>query len=199
MQKKLIEEQKLKVDEALEELNQQNEEITIQHNLLYEQNLAITDAHQKLQIREQELAKSNATKDKFFSIISHDLRSPFNILLNLSKFSLELFEETDPAEIKENISSINIVANLTYNLLENLLQWATIQTGKSESHFEKINVNGLIDDVFDLMHNVAIYKKISLIKNFGDDQVLFVDQEMIKTVIRNLLSNAIKFTRQEVL
>jgi len=78
-----------------------------------------------------------------------------------------------------------------------LLQWATIQTGKSESHFEKIKVNGLINDVFDLMHNVAIYKKISLIKNFGDDQVLFVDQEMIKTVIRNLLSNAIKFTRAE--
>src|SRR5208282_5118711 len=194
IQKEIIESQKRNAEEANQELSQQNEEITLQHDLLVERNIAITEANELLQAREQELAISNATKNKFFSIISHDLRSPFNILLNLSELSLNDFDSADPEEIRENISDINTVANLTYNLLENLLQWAKIQTGQSKPDFSEVHINTLINEVFGLMLNVANYKKIHLLKTLPEDPVISVDQEMLKTVLRNLLSNAIKYT-----
>ena len=170
-----------------------------QKNILLEEK--VEERTQELLIRQKELKKEkekteelNTTKDKFFSIIAHDLRNPFNSLLGLSEI---LHEDYDDLEENEKIDIIkNIVksSRYTFDLLENLLTWSRTQRSNIVSNPEQNNIYSLIDDNIKLLRNNIDKKNITVHNDINRNTTAYFDKNMIVTVIRNLLSNAIKFT-----
>jgi signal transduction histidine kinase len=151
----------------------------------------------KLEIEKQkkELEELNATKDKFFTIIAHDLKNPFNTVIGLTELLLERYNSYDHNKILEFIGQINKFSNNAYNLLEDLLQWAKSQTGRMEVKLSKIDLFELIIENKSLLEEKANKKRIQIITEAIPEEYAFIDRNMITTVIRNLLSNAIKFTK----
>lgn len=145
---------------------------------------------------EAQLRKINTEKDKFFSIIAHDLKSPFNSLLGLSQFLIEDIEELSKDEIKTFAEEINASSRILFKLLENLLQWAQIQTGRLKQ--EKI-----IFDFFEtaaqtvmLLSGNAGKKGIELFNRINQASFVYADFTLISSVLQNLVSNAIKFSKK---
>jgi len=141
---------------------------------------------------EEQLKELNATKDKLFSIIAHDLRSPFNNIIGLSDLLLEniiSFEESE-----KYIKILNSSAKNTLVLLDNLLNWAKSQTGHLRFKPENILFSEIILKNISLNRLLAETKNISINYFSSDDVEVYADENMLKTVLRNLISNAIKFT-----
>lgn len=143
----------------------------------------------------QALARLNAEKDKFFSIISHDLRSPFNIVLGNAKFLLKSVDTASPAEIKDIAQSIHQGARAVYNLLENLLTWSRLQReGGLMYHPEPIELIEVARTVQTVIGPVAAQKEIALSNTVEPGLWVYADRNMLETVIRNLASSALTFT-----
>jgi signal transduction histidine kinase len=136
----------------------------------------------------------NATKDKFFSIIAHDLKNPFNSILGFSELLIEEFRELTEEKKLEFIRNIHYSSRRIYVLLENLLEWANTQTGNIRYHPEVIDLDEVLETNYALMRNKFDEKGIRFVKELPYDANFFADYNMISTVIRNLLANAIKFT-----
>ncbi len=145
---------------------------------------------------EQALKESNKTKDKFFSIISHDLKSPFNSMLGFSKMLDEKFEKYDTEKKKKFINIINQGLQDTYKLLENLLTWSRSQRGSIDFKPEKLNLHLLAKETSGLLHQSTENKSIKLKNKIADNIYVDADKDMLSTIIRNLISNAIKFTQK---
>ena len=178
-------------------------EIEIQHFIarLQEQKLQIEksandimDMNVKLTQSESQLKELNASKDKFFSIIAHDLKSPITGFLGVSELLLHEFDELSAEEIKQLTNNIYRSANAIFNLLENLLSWSRIHTGRMQYTPSEFNLSESILSMIEVYHLSAFKKKINLETQIEDNIVMFADKNMIDTIIRNLLSNAIKFT-----
>ncbi len=150
-----------------------------------------------IEYKRNELEKLNATKDKFFSLIAHDLKNPFNTIIGLSELLLQRFESYSGPRMKEIVRQIYNYSTHTYTLLDNMLQWARSQTRQIKVNFEQIDLNQLIQDNINLLQNKADDKTIHLKTHIqpGADKA-WADENMISTVVRNLISNAIKFTPQ---
>jgi PAS domain S-box-containing protein len=151
-------------------------------------------AREKIEKYNRELEELNRNKDTFFSIIAHDLRSPFNSIIGFSNLMKEDVNSLSANEIKEYAGFINLTAVQTLRLLENLLNWARLQQGKINFNPEKIRMDDAINEVFLMYTEVAKKKEITLINRFDSDVDIYGDEEMLKTILRNLVSNAIKFT-----
>jgi PAS domain S-box-containing protein len=147
-----------------------------------------------LQKSEMELKELNATKDKLFSIIAHDLKSPFNSILGLSELLKEDASECEPQNILEYSKMINASATQAYNLLENLLDWARMQQGKVSILKESVDLKREVNSVFYLMNSQMEAKNITGINEVKEGFTLYADLNIAKTVLRNLISNAVKFT-----
>lgn len=144
----------------------------------------------------EELKSLNTNKDKFFSIIAHDLKSPLSGLLGFMEILVNEFDDLKTEEVKEFIghshqSAINLNA-----LLENLLEWSRIQTGNFALEPSKINVESIFDDMISLFNQYAGNKKIRLEKKVDAALDVVADKNMFKTIMRNLISNGIKFTKE---
>ena len=150
----------------------------------------------KLSESYKEIKLLNATKDKFFSIIAHDLKSPFNALLGLSNLLLENHVNHKEEKRERYIKLINDSSIKTYKLLENLLVWAQSQSGSIELLPEKITIKALINEIALLFEETRENKNIIFSVNTEENLFVFADKNMIETVIRNLISNALKFTPQ---
>jgi signal transduction histidine kinase len=137
----------------------------------------------------------NATKDKLFSIIAHDLKGPFSSILGLSNLLSQNIRSYDITKSEEFIKNISLSAQNTLNLLENLLNWAQTQTGQMTYRPEIIKVNDAIRHAIGLARSSAIIKNISLIHVQSDDLDVCADQNMLTAILRNLITNAIKFTK----
>ena len=142
----------------------------------------------------EELKNLNAAKDKFFSIISHDLRSPFNSLLGLTEFLTHSYSEMNPSEIKNSILNIYNSAQQVYNLILNLLEWSMLQSGRLTVEKSVINLAELGIEIMNLYKEGANNKKLELINNMNENILIYADKYMIDTIIRNFVSNSIKFT-----
>lgn len=142
----------------------------------------------------QELETANATKDKFFSIIAHDLKSPFNAILGFSKLLFDDFNDFTDEEKLTIIENIKLSSESTYKLLQNLLEWAKMQTNQLIIRNEDIDVCILINDTIDLLKSQAEQKNIKIFSSVRFDTLIYADENIIKTVLRNLISNAIKFS-----
>jgi signal transduction histidine kinase len=145
----------------------------------------------------KKLKKLNNTKDRLFSIISHDLRSPFMVLLNLSQAIVEDIEVLTSEEIKELAKSMYISSQNVFGLLENLLKWSRIQFGGISSKPVKFDIKLKIDNAVGLLGAIAADKNIEIINQCSENSFVYADEDMISSVIQNLLSNAIKFSYKE--
>lgn len=145
----------------------------------------------------KELAEANNTKDKFFSIIAHDLKNPLSAFKNLAEVLSSDYKEMGEEELEQYLSLLNDSSSNLYSLLENLLVWARTQTGSLKANIAKFNIFDVVADIFDIVNNSALDKKISINYNFDNSLEVFADENMISTVIRNLVTNAIKFTHFE--
>jgi len=152
-------------------------------------------AEEKLKKYSEDLQKSNSSKDKFFSIISHDLRNPFNSLLGFSELLANNIEDLTEDEIKESAKSLHRTATNLFNLLTNLLEWSRLQTGNFSFEKSEFSLGGLLNHVVSIYSDSLDAKNLKLIKRQDCEVNILADQNMIEAAIRNLISNAIKFTR----
>lgn len=143
-----------------------------------------------------ELNELNQTKDKFFSIIAHDLKNPFVTLLGFSEILLSDFKDLQTDEILYYINEMKQSADLSFNLLQNLLQWSRSQTGRIEFHPQQLNLKNIVDQNVLLVDKTAEKKLIKIVNNVHTDLFAKADEDMLNTIIRNILTNAIKFTNR---
>ncbi len=149
----------------------------------------------KIEIANNELQKANADKDRLFSIIAHDLRSPFNGFIGLTKIMLENAQELKPSELLEISKRLNDSAKNIYKLLENLLEWSLVQKQKGNFDPQSFNLYPVVTQNIEVIKEKALQKGISVVNKINRELWVIGDMRMVNTVIRNLLSNAIKFTK----
>lgn len=204
--------------EMQESLVQQKERYTIEYRMLnpegkYEwlQNntTATYDSygkalHRIVQVRditqmvemEIKLRELNAQKDKFFSIIAHDLTNPFNTIIGFIDLLIEEIPEKDYEKIEEYAKLIEQSSQQTMSLLTNLLEWSRANTGSIAFYPDFIELNVLIEENKTLLDFVAAQKGITIKTKLSQNLTVYADKPMINTVLRNLISNAIKFTNR---
>lgn len=153
-------------------------------------------SRQKLQESQIELEKINCSKDKLFSIIAHDLKNPFNTLINFSDLILKNFLKFSDEQKRDFLKRINNSAQRGYELLENLLNWSQLETGTINVHPENFDLKSIIEETISIFREAAAAKKINLRNNLSGEYPVIADKQMISTVLRNLLSNAVKFTHR---
>lgn len=157
-------------------------------------NVEIKKQKEAIEIQTKELESLNQTKDKFFAIIAHDLKNPFSTVVGLSELLAKEFETLDRDKQRDFVMQIYKYSDKTYNLLENLLQWSLLQTGRKKLFIENGNISTLISENIELLKGNTKPKNISILWDGSNDYIANFDINMINTVIRNLLTNAIKFT-----
>ncbi|PKQ61279.1 hypothetical protein BZG01_19570 [Labilibaculum manganireducens] len=153
------------------------------------------NAEQALKENQKHLIELNATKDKLFSIIAHDLRTPFSSILGFSELLIEDAKDFDELETEEYLKLINTTAKSTLVLLDNLLSWAKSQSGQIIYKPKKIVLSSIIEETIKNSNSTAKIKDISINQIQTDKIAVNADENMLKTVLRNLISNAIKFTK----
>ncbi len=141
-----------------------------------------------------ELSAVNSTKDKFFSIIAHDLKGPLGNFKEMTKMLYDDYVSFDEEERKEFLQIIKSSSENIYLLLENLLEWSRSQRGLIKFNSDNFNLYSVVINCMEVLSLSAINKNVSLVNNIPSDFVINADTKLITTIIRNLLSNAIKFT-----
>jgi signal transduction histidine kinase len=171
-----------------------NEKLKEQQILINRTNETLQKQRDELEILANELKRLNSDKDRFMSILSHDLKSPFSTLLGLSEMLIENIRVFPVAELEDIAVNLSKTARNTYKLLEDILLWTRAQSGKIPFKPQKLNFSDICNNALEILNPVANAKGITLNYEKADKIYLFADNDMIRTVLRNLVSNAIKFT-----
>ncbi|HAF29793.1 MAG TPA: hypothetical protein DCG75_12175 [Bacteroidales bacterium] len=158
--------------------------------------IAIDSDVTKFKKVEEELQKLLITKDKFFSIIAHDLKNPFNSLIGLAQLLVHGYDRMSPEKVKYFHNSLYQISKNGYELLINLLEWSRSQMGTIQYNPVMINIYGLTEETFSLYSSKAFQKEITLTNSTIEESKVLADQNMLKTILRNLVSNALKFTER---
>ncbi|MFO7848787.1 MAG: hybrid sensor histidine kinase/response regulator [Spirochaetia bacterium] len=153
--------------------------------------------HLRLRHTQQKLREANASKDKFFSIIAHDLRSPFTALVGMAQYLAKGIDTLDPETAKEFLEGMHKSSKNAFNLLENLLEWSRIQTGKLPMSPKEVKLYDVLDDNLSLLWVNIENKDITIENNLEKNEQVWADENAVHTIFRNLLSNAVKFTPKE--
>lgn len=146
---------------------------------------------------ERELAETNATKDKFFSIIAHDLRNPFATLKGFVDLLKRNYHKYSADELAQIINYLDSSSKTTQTFLDDLLEWSRSQMNKITLKPETLNLHNIVDLVKDLLKNQAKNKKIAIENRIEPQTYLKTDRHLLNTIIRNLITNAIKFSYPE--
>jgi signal transduction histidine kinase len=160
-------------------------------------NMDISDfkkAELAIKENERKLLQLNADKDRFISIIGHDLKNPFNNILGFSEILTEDIRNLNLDEIEDIAKNINKSARITNKLLEDILMWARTQQGKIPFKPQNFSFEEICNDAVEILKPNAIAKNIALNFNTSEGLTVYADSDMLKTILRNLVSNAIKFT-----
>jgi len=199
----------IQVEERTKELNIKNKLLIKQADDLNTTNILLEERQQYIEAQAEELIAQkeeltrinielnelNATKDKFFSIIAHDIKNPFNTIMGFAELMQINFSKWTEEKKLQIINKLTNTSKNIYELLENLLQWSRSQRGTIEFNPEKIQLKEQIDYILMLLRNSADEKEIELGTNLHNENVFVnVDIRMLHTILRNLVSNAIKFT-----
>lgn len=152
------------------------------------------ELNKRLRMREEKLQEINASKDKFFSIIAHDLRSPLSALIGYSDIIIDDYNEMNNDEKFELLKSVQQISNSMFGLLESLLEWSRYETGRMVYNPEVFLIMESLDAVLDLQKPSARKKEVNIEVEGNKSTSVYADVNMIETVFRNLISNAIKFT-----
>lgn len=145
----------------------------------------------------KELELANNTKDKLFSIISHDLKSPFNVVLGFADLLNNQYDDLNDETRKKFILAIKESAGTSFALLEKLFAWSLAQRNGLKPKPQMINLKEMVDSKLNLLKNAATAKNITMINSIDPDTSAYADDEMINTVMLNLLNNALKFTYRD--
>ena len=155
-------------------------------------------AEEKVNVANRELEQSiqlNADKDLFISILAHDLRNPFGVLLGYTELLLRNFNQLKENEVKNMVHEINQTTHSTYNLLEDILKWSRLRMERIPFEPKLVSFTDICVDIVSSLSPVAEIKNITIGCNIADEIYVMADIDMLKAVFRNLVSNAIKFTR----
>ncbi len=152
-------------------------------------------AHLTIRKQHLQLEELNASKNKFFSILSHDLRNLLHVPLAAVELLVGHLRTFSPDELEQRLLKVQRSMERLYDLLENLLIWASLQRGAMSYVPKSVNFYELVDDIFSLAQEQAEQKGITLIRSVPEDIMLYADSNMLKTVLRNLTSNALKFSQ----
>ncbi len=158
--------------------------------------LTIRNQRKELEGKNAKLQHANATRDRFFSIISHDLRQPFSGINGFAQILIEFAETLSKDEIRKIGHSLSSASTSTFKLLENLLEWTSLQRGKMEYQPVYLNFFDIVSSSINLYEGIARQKGIDITAQIEPNTILFADRNMIDTVLRNLINNAIKFTSE---
>jgi signal transduction histidine kinase/ligand-binding sensor domain-containing protein len=175
-------------------LSNQKDEIEAQTEELKAQRDEIKRQSEMLRSQKDELKLLNASKDKMFSIISHDLRAPVGNFMNILELFIQGKYNLTEAEMEENLSELAEMAKSTYDLLDNLLNWSISQMGMLPYKPSLFQMHEVVEDTLQLAMPMSKLKNITIKNEISDAIQAFADSNMIRTVLRNLLVNAIKFT-----
>ncbi len=151
-------------------------------------------AEEEIKSQNIELKRVNAEKDKFFSIIAHDLRAPFNSILGFSELLIEQVENYNPEELSRFARIIINSSKHSMELLQNLMEWSQTQTGRMNFNPSNFDLIKSVNQIIHLYETIAQKKSISILAELPDNQMVYGDVNMINTIIRNFISNAIKYT-----
>jgi PAS domain S-box-containing protein len=151
-------------------------------------------AEEEIKLKNEMLQTLNAEKDKFFSILAHDLRGPLSSFLSATEILSDDIQTMTIAEIKEITVSMKESAKNIYSLLENLLEWSRLRRGGLDFIPEKLNLSEKVRDCIDVLSEAARKKNLEIVNSIPDEIEVNVDNHMFDTLVRNLVSNAIKFT-----
>ncbi len=187
--------------------NSQNQDFWVEANVCFAnfgstQKIVITirdiqerkHAQDVLRKSEEDLKELNALKDKFFSIIAHDLKSPFNAILGFSELLTSDYDSYSEADRKRQVQNVYEAANTAYKLVQNLLDWARLQIGRFETRMVNVELSSVINEIIGLCRSIAAEKNIHVVSEVNYGTFVMADQHMLSSVLRNLLINAIKFS-----
>ena len=186
----------LTIRKLQQELRQQNETLERYAEMLAQKNDELKAKNAELDEKNSQLNLLNADKDKFFSIIAHDLRNPIGALRELPQLIAENLDNYSKDELRRLITMQRDAARNLFELLENLLTWSRMQRGLIEFNPEPIQISALVQRSIALLTPSAAQKAITLTQAVNPSLLGMADHKMIDAVVRNLISNAIKFTNQ---
>jgi signal transduction histidine kinase len=166
------------------------------NKLLTEKNVLLEETNQKLVESEQHLKELNVTKDRFFSLISHDLKNPFSALMGFSELLNSNYGDYTKEEIKDLVKIIYDSSQNLYKLLDNLLQWSRSQLGSIMFNPELFPLHSIINQELELLKPIADKKELRITIRVEEYLIVFADKNLVGVIVRNLLSNAIKFCNQ---
>ncbi len=150
---------------------------------------------ERLVVYSKELEEINKSKDKFYSMVSHDLKSPFQGLLGMTSFIISEVDSLSKQEIKELVGSIENSARNLFSLLENLLNWTRFELGRIQFFPENFTLYSLISEILLLLKSIADKKQIEIKIDVKEDFMLFADRKMFYSILSNLIINGLKFTK----
>ncbi len=174
--------------------NRANKRLSEKNQMISAKQQELEKILERLHESERQYRDLNATKDKLFSIIAHDLKSPFNIITSFADILAKEWDEHSPEERTSYLNAVRDSSVNTLRLLENLLAWARAQTGNITFHPEKINLRDLLDEVLKSFSLNIESKDLNVHTKVDASLQVWGDKNMLQTILRNLLSNAIKFT-----
>jgi signal transduction histidine kinase len=178
-------------------LIEQAEELNSSNTLLVERQQQIEEQAEELTMQKDSLSQLNATKDKLFTILAHDLKNPFNTLLGFSELLKKNLRIYPIDKIEKQVNFIYEVTRDTHNLLDNLLQWSRAQSGIISFEPEMILIEDYLEQELKILNQQALRKNIQIeFVNEGEIQMVEADPNLLRTVMRNLISNAIKYSPQ---
>jgi signal transduction histidine kinase len=176
------------------ELNRINYILEERQQVIEHQSTELENQASNLKQTNLELHKLNNTKDRLFSIIAHDLRSPFNTILGFSDLLIESVDKEDINQISNYARFVHDASLQVFNLLENLLCWARSQTNEIKYNPTNTDLDEIVHDNLDLLKESFLKKELKVVTDGYENYPVFVDLDMLRTILRNLLINAIKFT-----
>lgn len=179
---------------ARDKIARQNQELIEKQQEIARTAQEVLLLNEQLEDSEARLKQLNDSKDRFFSIIAHDLKNPLAGLNLAIEILINYYDKMSEDEIKKNISALSKSAGASFQLLDNLLEWSRSQTGTVEFRPQNCKLNDLMQNSIDLLAQNAENKGITLNVSIPEELYAYCDNNLISTVVRNLVSNAIKFT-----
>ena len=174
-----------------------NIELAKFNNKILLQQQQLENANLKLENQKDQLSELIITKDKFFSIIAHDLRSPFNSILGFLELLDQEFDDLSNTKKHEIIKTLKESSQNTYNLLLNLLDWSRSQRGMIKNKPKKINLSSIVSDAISMLQEASKKKELDIYNKIPVDSIVLTDPELTFTIFINLINNSIKFTPEK--
>ena len=194
---KRLEENQNEKEELNSQLTENNQELQAKAELLSGINEILAEKNQQIEKQSKEVKLLLSTRDKFYSIIAHDIKNPMGAIMGFSDLLNKKIQPCNDPSLVKYAEMVKKTSTQAYTLLVSLLEWTRLQTGQVEVNPELFNLLEILQQLLEVIHVSAEEKRIELSYVCNDEIIVFADKNMISTTMRNLISNAIKFTPED--